>query len=61
MRILIDHGCEPGNDYSDMDAQTWYDEAGLTDEEHEHGLAFARDKEWIKRTARGLPGNAGRI
>ena len=47
MRILIDHGCEPGNDYSDMDAQTWYDEAGLTDEEHEHGLAFSRDEEWI--------------
>ena len=47
MRILIDHGCEPGNDYSDMDAQTWYDEAGLTDEENELGLAFARDKEWI--------------
>jgi len=47
MRILIDHGIEPGNDYSDMDAQTWYDEAGLTDAEREQGLAFARDKELI--------------
>jgi hypothetical protein len=47
MRILIDHGCEPGNDYADRLAQTWYDEAGLTDEETERGLAFDRDKEWI--------------
>jgi hypothetical protein len=47
MRILIDHGCEPGNDYTDTLAQTWYDEAGLADEEHECGLAFARDKQWI--------------
>jgi hypothetical protein len=29
MRILIDHGCEPGNDYADTFAQAWYDEAGL--------------------------------
>ena len=47
MRILIDHGCEPGNDYSDRDGQGWYDEAGLADPDRERGLAFARDKEWM--------------
>jgi hypothetical protein len=47
MRILIDHGCEPGNDYSDTDAQGWYDEDGLADQDRERGLAFARDKDWI--------------
>jgi hypothetical protein len=47
MRILIDHGCEPGNDYADTFAQAWYDEAGLADEERERGLALVRDKEWI--------------
>ena len=47
MRILTDHGCEPGNDYADTEAQVWYDEAGLADQDRERGLAFAVDKEWI--------------
>lgn len=47
MRILTDHGCEPGNDYTDTEAQVWYDEADLADQDRERGLAFAVDREWI--------------
>jgi len=47
MRVLIDHGCEPGNDYDDAIIQTWFAEAGLDDEEIELGLVVARDEGWL--------------
>ena len=47
VRVLIDHGCEPGADYADALAQTWFTEAGLDDQECELGLVTARDKGWL--------------
>jgi hypothetical protein len=46
VRILVDHGCEPGADYDDAEAQIWFAEANL-DEEIELGLIVARDKDWL--------------
>ena len=45
VRILVDHGCEPGADYDDAEAQIWFAEADLEDEEIELGLIVARDKD----------------
>ena len=47
MRILTDHGCEPGRDYEESIALSWFAEAGLEDEEIEQGLMTARDKGWL--------------
>ena len=47
VRILVEHGCEPGSDYDNALAQTWYAEADLEDEEIELGLIVASDKSWI--------------
>ena len=55
MRVLVDHGCEPGPDYSDALAQIWFREAGLKDDEVERGIVVARDKEWLI-LPRDLPG-----
>jgi hypothetical protein len=47
MRVLIDHGCEPGPEYPDALAQMWFREAGLDDVEVERGLVAARNKGWL--------------
>ena len=47
VRILVDHGCEPGADYDDAEAQIRFAEADLEDEEIELGLIVARDKDWL--------------
>ena len=47
MRILIGRGCEPGPDYSDQLAQTWFAESDLSDEETELGCVVARDNGWL--------------
>ena len=47
LRILIDRGCEPGADYSDELAQTWFAASDLDDEQTELGFVVARDKGWV--------------
>ena len=47
IRVLIDHGCEPGPDYPDELSQIWFAEAGLNDAETERGLIAAHHKGWI--------------
>ena len=47
IRVLIDHGCEPGPDYPDELSQIWFAEAGLNDAETERGLIAAHPKGWI--------------
>lgn len=47
MRVLTDHGCEPGRDYDDSSAHGWFAEAGLEDKQIEQGLMIALDRNWL--------------